>query len=79
MGVRGRFTHLVAEEECLELAFGPVVHGISQQLHGEGVHSQEVPNKQHTLNVLYKKQKQKEFILVDITLEFFWALRATLS
>lgn len=39
MGVGGKLTNLMAKEECLELTFRPVVHGISQQLHREGVHS----------------------------------------
>lgn len=31
-------SYLMLQEECFELAFGPVVHGVGQQLHGEGVH-----------------------------------------
>lgn len=48
------WTHLMAEKESFELSFGPVVHGVGQQLHGEGVHSQEVAHKDHFFYVLRK-------------------------
>lgn len=51
----GRVAHLMSQEKCLELSFGPVVHGVRQQLHGERVHSQKVPNKHNSLNFLLKK------------------------
>lgn len=49
-------TYLVSQEESFELTFGPIIHGIGQQLHGERVHSQEVPNKHHSLDVLNGKR-----------------------
>lgn len=50
--IRVSVIYLVLEEECLELSFRPVVHGIGQQLHGESVHSEEVAHKHHSLYVL---------------------------
>lgn len=44
----------MTQKESFELSFGPVVHGVGQQLHGEGVHSEEVAYKHHFLNVLRK-------------------------
>lgn len=46
------------EEESFELSFRPVVHSVGQQLHGEGVHSEEVAHKHHSLYVLGNERKK---------------------
>lgn len=51
-------SYLMAQEERLQLAFGPVVHGVGQQLHGEGVDPEEVPHKHHPLYALGRKDQQ---------------------
>lgn len=50
--------HLMAQEQGLELSLGPVVHCVGQQLHGDGVDSQEVAHKHDSLNVLDRGKKR---------------------
>lgn len=52
--------YLVAQEERFELTFGPVVHGVGQQLHGQRVDTQEVAHKNHTLDILGWLAKSRE-------------------
>jgi len=40
------------KEQSLHCAFGPIVHGIRQHFHRDGVDAQEVANEYHPFNML---------------------------
>ena len=40
-------TRLMPEEDGLQLALAPVIDGVGQQLHGDGVDTQEVAYEHH--------------------------------
>lgn len=63
--------HLVAQEQSLELSLGPVVHGVGQQLHGDGVDSQEVAHKHDSLNVLDRERKHIIIIISIVNFASF--------
>lgn len=46
----------MAQKQSLELSLGPVIHGVGQQLHRDGVDSQEVAHKHDPLYVLVEKE-----------------------
>ena len=54
------------KEECFLLAFGPVVYGIGQELHGERVHPEEVTHKHNPLDVLHQRKTEKGATHQDI-------------